>query len=234
MVATNVAADGRRVISVHGVSQDGRPTFALDIPDSEGGTHPQIIPVGTGQILVAWTESRGGMQRVRLARLRLASERAVAGGAATPTLPPVPGNPAPPWEGTTLTGEKVALANYRNAEQVVLLNVWATWCTPCLREMPGLEALHRHFDGKGVTVVGASVDRRAAHADVARFVDDLGISFPILVDPDQNVMRQFRTIGVPETFLIDAEGIIRHRWIGEFDPMEPDVLNRVEALLSTP
>jgi cytochrome c-type biogenesis protein len=65
-------------------------------------------------------------------------------------------------------------------------------------------------------------------------VEELGITFPILLDPDQTVMSRFRTLGVPETFLIDGEGVIRHRWIGEFDPMEPDVLTRVEALVLDP
>lgn len=231
VVTTNVAADGRRVISVYGVSPEGRePTFALEIPDSEGGTHPQIVSAGTDRVVVAWTESRNGVQRVRLARLSFPDAASVDSTPRARSLPPVPGNPAPEWAGTTLAGETLSLTHYRG--QVVLLNVWATWCAPCIREMPGLQALHDHFAERGVVVVGASVDRRAARDDVARFVDDLGIRFPILLDPDQQVMSRFRTLGVPETFLIDAEGIIRHRWIGEFDPMEPDVLARVETLLT--
>jgi peroxiredoxin len=232
VVAANVAADGRRVISLLGISPTGGRTFSLEVPDSEGGTHPQLVSVGGDRVLLAWTESRGGIQRVRLARLRLTPQREAPTRAAGRDLAPVPGNPAPAWTGTTLGGEAVSLDRYRG--QVVLLNIWATWCTPCIREMPGLQALHDHFAGQGVTVVGASVDRRSAHGEVARFTEELGITFPILLDPDQTVMSRFRTIGVPETFLIDADGILRHRWIGEFDPMEPDVLNRVEYWVPGP
>jgi len=145
------------------------------------------------------------------------------------TLPPVPGNPAPAWEGETLDGTVVALANLEG--EVVMLNIWATWCAPCIREMPGLEALHRHFDGEGLQVVGASVDRSSARGDVASFVDELDVTFTILLDPDQRVMNRFRTMGVPETFLIGRDGVIAHRWIGEFDPMATTVLERVQALL---
>jgi cytochrome c biogenesis protein CcmG, thiol:disulfide interchange protein DsbE len=145
-------------------------------------------------------------------------------------LPPLPGNPAPAWEGRTLEGETLALADLRG--DVVVLNVWATWCAPCLREMPGLDALSRHFEGQGLRVLGVSVDRGSAQPDVESFSRDLGISFTILLDPDQRVMNRFRTLGVPETFLIGRDGVIAHRWIGEFDPMDPGVLARVEALLA--
>jgi len=232
VVATNVAADGRRVISLNGISPSGTATFVIEVPDSEGGTHPQLITMPDGRVILAWTESRGGIQRVRLARLAPDPQRRASAAAGPGAEPPVPGNPAPDWEGFTADGERVPLARLRG--QVVLLNVWATWCAPCLREMPGLQALQAHFAGRPFTVVGASVDRRSAKGEVVRFADELGITFPILLDPDQMVMSRFRTIGVPETFLIDADGIIQHRWIGEFDPMQPDVLTRVEALLPVP
>lgn len=145
------------------------------------------------------------------------------------TLPPVPGNPAPAWEGESLDGTVVALADLEG--EVVVLNIWATWCAPCIREMPGLEALHRHFDGEGLRVLGASVDRGSARQEVASFVEELDVTFTILLDPDQRVMSRFRTIGVPETFLIGRDGVIAHRWIGEFDPMATTVLERVQALL---
>ena len=145
-------------------------------------------------------------------------------------LPPLPGNPAPVWEGLTLEGETVALADLRG--EVVVLNIWATWCAPCLREMPGLDALSRHFEGQGLRVLGASVDRGSARPEVESFAQELGISFTILLDPDQRIMNRFRTLGVPETFLIGRDGVIAHRWIGEFDPMDPAVLARVGALLA--
>jgi len=142
---------------------------------------------------------------------------------------PIPGNPAPSWEGEALDGSTVSLEGLKG--EVVILNVWATWCAPCIREMPGLDELYRTYRDQGLRVLGASVDRSSARRDVLAFADDLDLSFTILLDPDQRVMNRFRTLGVPETFLIDREGIIAHRWIGEFDPMDPEVLERVEALL---
>lgn len=144
-------------------------------------------------------------------------------------LPPVPGNPAPAWEGTTLDGETLSLADLRG--EVVMLNVWATWCAPCIREMPALQAFHERYADRGVRVVAASVDRGSAAGEVRRFLEDHGIGFTVLLDPDQRVMSRFRTIGVPETFLIDRDGTIVHRWIGEFDPLDPSALARVEPLL---
>jgi len=143
---------------------------------------------------------------------------------------PTVGNPAPHWEGRTLEGGALSLADLSG--EVVVLNVWATWCAPCVREMPGLEELHRAYTDRGLRVVGASVDRGSAQGEVRRFLQDHELTFTILLDPDQSVMTRFRTLGVPETFLIDRDGIIAYRWIGEFDPMAPEVLSRVEELLA--
>jgi methionine-rich copper-binding protein CopC/peroxiredoxin len=133
--------------------------------------------------------------------------------------PPVPGNPAPAWEGTTLSGSSLSLAALEG--EVVVLNVWATWCAPCIRELPVLEALHRQYRDEGLRVGGVSVDRGAAREAVRSFVEALDITFTIALDPDQTVMNRFRILGVPETFPIGPDGIIAHRWIGEFDPMAP-------------
>jgi cytochrome c-type biogenesis protein len=144
--------------------------------------------------------------------------------------PPTPGNPAPAWAGVLLDGDSLSLGSLRG--EVVVLNVWATWCVPCVREMPALEQLHQRFRDDGLRVIAASIDRRSAEPGVRDFAAAHGISFQILLDPDQRVLDRFRTIGVPETFLIDREGIINHRWIGEFEPLHPDVITRVGALLA--
>ncbi|HUG39444.1 MAG TPA: TlpA disulfide reductase family protein [Longimicrobiales bacterium] len=111
---------------------------------------------------------------------------------------------APDYAATTLAGDTVALADLRGAP--VLLNVWATWCAPCREEMPDLQAIADEFAAEGLRVVGVSIDQADASAQVQRFVDDYGISFTVLHDPRGRVTRSFRTIGVPETFLLDGEG----------------------------
>jgi peroxiredoxin len=130
-----------------------------------------------------------------------------------------------------LAGDTVRLADLHG--DAVLLNVWATWCPPCREEMPGLQALHATYGDRGLRVLGVSVDSRGAESAIRGFTADHGITFTILHDPSETVSRQFRTTGVPETFLIDRDGRIVHRWIGAFDPEAPDVAERIETVLGT-
>lgn len=140
------------------------------------------------------------------------------------------GDPVPDFSATTLAGDSVAIAAL---DGVVLLNVWATWCPPCREEMPGLQALHEQFGDRGLHVVGVTIDSAMDANAVQRFLDELGITFLILHDPADRVSRQFRTAGVPETFLIDRDGLLVHRWIGRFDPLSADVVERVTFLTRT-
>jgi cytochrome c-type biogenesis protein len=136
------------------------------------------------------------------------------------------GDPAPVYAARALSGDDLSLADLRG--QVVLLNVWATWCIPCQEEMPALQRLHAEMKDKGLVVLAISVDHAGANEAVTRFTEELGIGFTIALDPALEVQRAFRTIGVPESFLIDREGRIAHRWVGPFDPQAADV----RALLS--
>jgi peroxiredoxin len=143
---------------------------------------------------------------------------------------PAVGDPAPAAYGApTLAGDTVRLAQLRGTP--VMLNVWATWCAPCREEMPGLQALHERYGARGLRVVAVSVDARGSESTIETFIREYGITFTILHDVAEDVSRQFRTLGVPETFLIDSDGVIAHRWIGKFDPIAADVTARVEALL---
>jgi cytochrome c biogenesis protein CcmG, thiol:disulfide interchange protein DsbE len=139
------------------------------------------------------------------------------------------GDAAPPYAATDLDGDTVTLAALRG--QAVLLNIWATWCAPCREEMPELQALHDRFAGRGLRVVGVSIDASGSEEPIRYFLDHFGISFTILHDPDEKVSRQFRSRGVPETFLIDRHGLIAHRWYGRFE-LSADALRRIEAALT--
>jgi peroxiredoxin len=138
------------------------------------------------------------------------------------------GDDAPAWAAATLAGDSIAAPPA--AGQPMLLNVWATWCAPCRQEMPGLQEVHERF-GDRVRVVGVSVDHGDAGA-VHRFIDELGITFAIVHDPAERVTRAFRTIAVPETFLMDATGRIRKRWTGGFDPTSADALALIEEVVA--
>ncbi len=126
--------------------------------------------------------------------------------------------------------EPVSLASLRG--QVVLLNTWATWCSPCRKEMPAFEALYRDYRDRGLEVVGVNIDEGQADEQVARYVEAKGISFPIWRDPANRFAKRFRVLGVPETFLVDREGEIVRHWQGPIDPHARDNLTSIQAALA--
>jgi peroxiredoxin len=96
--------------------------------------------------------------------------------------------------------------------------------------MPELQELAERYAGE-LHVLGVSIDGAGAGEEIRRFVDELGVDFPILHDARQRVVRRFTTIGVPESFLIDGEGIVRKRWTGRFRPLDPETLSLVDGLV---
>jgi cytochrome c biogenesis protein CcmG, thiol:disulfide interchange protein DsbE len=139
------------------------------------------------------------------------------------------GERVPAFAAADLAGERLSLRELRG--EVVLLNVWATWCFPCRREMPALEQLHREWSGNGLRIVAVSIDAAGGARDIDEFVAEHGLTFDIPHDPGQDVTRVFQTIGVPETFLIDAEGRLRKHWIGRIDPHAESVRGPVRDVL---
>jgi cytochrome c biogenesis protein CcmG, thiol:disulfide interchange protein DsbE len=122
------------------------------------------------------------------------------------------GQPAPDYAARVLSGPDIALDSLRG--DVVLLNVWATWCKPCRQEIPALDSLHRAFAPQGLRVVGVSIDLEGEEQRVADFAKELGASYALWHDPDDNVSSTFLAIGVPATFLIDRDGVLRWRHHG--------------------
>ena len=116
--------------------------------------------------------------------------------------PPVP---APTFSAPTASGGSLDLE--RLAGRYVLLNFWATWCPPCVHEMPALEALHTRFAEHALTVVGVSLDQGDGK-DVAEFARDHGITFPLALDPEGRISKAYGVRGLPATFLLDDEGAI--------------------------
>jgi cytochrome c-type biogenesis protein len=127
------------------------------------------------------------------------------------------GEAAPDYAAPTLDGDDASLEDLRG--EAVLLNVWATWCVPCREEMPELQQLHERHADAGLRVVGVSVDDQGADDAVRGFLQDEGVDYEVWRDPDRDVQRAFRTSGVPETILIDRDGIVVERWKG---PLEAD------------
>jgi cytochrome c-type biogenesis protein len=118
-----------------------------------------------------------------------------------------------------MDGTAIALADLKG--EVVLLNVWATWCKPCRQEIPALDSLHREFGPRGFRVAGVSIDVIADTVAIVSFARDLGASYTLWLDPDDKVSTTFRAIGVPSTYLIDREGVLRWRHMGPVKATDP-------------
>lgn len=122
------------------------------------------------------------------------------------------------------------LASYTG--DVVILNVWATWCLPCRAEMPSLEALHRDFRDRGLRVVAVSVDEPNSQDAIREFAKQYQLTFDILHDPSKAIQRSYLTTGIPETFVIGRDGTVRRKVIGAIDWNSTDSRAVLEQLLS--
>ena len=137
--------------------------------------------------------------------------------------------PAPPLSGPTLDGGSLDLQDYRG--DVVLVNVWASWCVPCRREYPVLEQASRELTPHGLQVIG--INTQDTTEDAVAFLDELGgANFPSVVDPDGRIAVEWGTFGIPETFVVDRDGRLRSRVIGEIT--SEWIAANVVPLLDTP
>ena len=138
------------------------------------------------------------------------------------------GTAAPQFHAIVLrTGRPVSIDNYKG--KVVLLNIWATWCPPCRVEMPSMQHLHEKLAGTDFRLVAVSVDEEDSTV-VNKFVRDLGLTFEILHDQDGAIRRIYQTTGVPESFVIDRDGIIVKKIIGAADwdaPVNETLIRRL-------
>jgi peroxiredoxin len=101
--------------------------------------------------------------------------------------------------------------------QVVLLNVWGTFCPPCIVEMPSLQKLYETYRDSGLKLVAVSIDDGVSEDSIRTFAKNLGVSFEILHDPTHEIERAYQITGYPETFVIGKEGTIRKKWISADD-----------------
>ena len=136
--------------------------------------------------------------------------------------------PAPPFSRLDLHGARVSLAQYRG--KVVLLNFWATWCAPCLVEMPRFVEWQKQYAAQGFQVLGVSIDDSPAPA--ARTAEKLRLDYPVVMG-DATLAEQYGgVLGVPVTFLIDRRGIVRARIDGESDTRAME--RAIRSLLAAP
>jgi len=150
--------------------------------------------------------------------------------------PVITGSAAPDFEMTAMDGSTETVEQYRG--KVVLLNVWATWCGPCLQEMPAMQRLHEALEGTDFEILAVSVDARVGEADLGgraggdleAFAKELGLTFRILHNPAGDIQRAYQTTGVPESFVIDRQGVIVKKIAGptEWDaPVNQELIRRL-------
>lgn len=142
---------------------------------------------------------------------------------------------APDFTAMTLDSvpKKKSLADYRG--DVVMINIWATWCGPCRIEMPSIEELHRAYASKGLKIVAVSVDDPGTDPQIRDFVKEYGLTFEVLHDPggqEGKVSRDYQTSGYPETVIIGRDGIIRKKFLGAHNWNSPDNRALIDRLLA--
>ena len=141
------------------------------------------------------------------------------------------GTVAPAFRLPSLAGAPVALQSFRG--KLVVLNFWATWCPPCVAEMPSLERLHRTLESEGLQVLGVSIDED--ERELRKFVAARGVTFPILRDPGGRISAgAYRTTGYPDTFVIDAAGVLKEQYVGPSEWDTPEAIEHFRRLLTKP
>jgi peroxiredoxin len=128
--------------------------------------------------------------------------------------------PAPDFSFPGLDGKMVRLSDYKG--KVVLLNIWATWCPPCVDEMPSMEKLYRKFKEQDFEILAVSIDESGPKA-VAPFMKNNRLTFPALIDSDGTIKSVYKITAIPESFIIDKQGVVVRKIVGPLDWADPRV-----------
>jgi thiol-disulfide isomerase/thioredoxin len=128
------------------------------------------------------------------------------------------------------TGDSIGLRS-AYAGHVTLINIWATWCLPCVSEMPSIDRLYHRYENRDFRVAAVSIDKTDS-ARVLAFVRRLALSFDILHDRSGDIQSVYRTIGVPTSLVIDSHGRIAYIALGAKDWDSPDNVKRIDSLLA--
>jgi len=151
-------------------------------------------------------------------------------GSSIPTA--TPGDPMPDFYAHTMAEPPVTrhFADYRG--KVVIVNIWATYCVPCRTEMPSLEHVWREMAPKGLVVVGVSIDDPGMEPQIRAFTKQYGLTFEILQEGTGHIETMLDAFGVPATFVIGKDGVIRKKVIGAMQWDSPANIALVERLLA--
>ena len=137
------------------------------------------------------------------------------------------GDSAPSFAIAADGGRSVSVSNFGG--KVLVLNFWATWCAPCVQEIPSLNQLQTRFRDRGLVVLGISVDKD--ETAYKQFVNRFRLSFLTARDPDQKINNDYGTVQFPETYIIDAKGKVVNKIIGEANWTDDKMVSYVQSLL---
>ena len=140
----------------------------------------------------------------------------------------VAGTQAMDFQLPDLDGKERSLGEFKG--KVVFLNFWATWCKPCEEEMPSMQQLHAALQGKPFEIVAVSIDKDGAEA-IREFVKKYGVTFTVLHDRKGRIKELYKTTGVPETFIIDQNGVIAEKVMGPRDWTKMSNISAIAELL---
>lgn len=136
---------------------------------------------------------------------------------------------APQFTLRNLKGNMEGLADHSG--KVIIINFWATWCAPCVKEMPSFEALYRRYRSKGLTLLAVSLDKDGS-AKIQKFVDQHKLSFPVLLDTEGVAEKLYPSFTIPFTYVIDKQGRVAARIDGAKNWQSPETFQAVEYLLN--
>jgi peroxiredoxin len=137
------------------------------------------------------------------------------------------GDRAPAFNLTADDGSGLRLEDFRG--KYVLLNFWATYCVPCIEELPSLNGVYEDMRDKGLVVLGISVD--TDETAYKEFLQAHRVAFPVVRDPEWSVALRYGTSKIPETYLIDKEGVVLRKYVNFQDWQRPEIVNYLQSLL---
>lgn len=133
------------------------------------------------------------------------------------------GNIAPDFQLTTIDGKSMKLSEQRGKK--VFLNFWATWCPPCRAEMPDMENFYKDQKNNSFVILAVNYTTQEKNKDdVQRFVEDFGLTFPILLDLDGSISSHYQIFTIPTTFVIDSNGVIQKKIVG---PLNKEMMEKL-------
>ena len=141
------------------------------------------------------------------------------------------GKTAPSFRLKTADGKQMSLEDALK-DGPVLIDFWATWCQPCKQALPPLSKIYETYKEQGYTMLAISVDNTRSVSKIRPYIRSKGFNFPVLLDTDSQVLRQYGGTNVPHTVLVGQDGMIRKVWIGYHPGEEKEIEEEVVALLN--